>query len=56
VGSWGMSVGVGYDSTDDLREDFSGGIEGPGSAGGGDGGALGLKDGMAMGMSLALGV
>lgn len=27
VGNWGILVGVGYESTDDLHENFSGGIE-----------------------------
>ena len=53
VGSCGPSVGVGYESTDDLRDDFSGGtVE---VADGGDGGAPGPKDGMAVGMLLVLG-
>ena len=52
VGSCGPSVGVGYESTDDLRDDFSGGtVE---VADGGDGGAPGPKDGMAVGMLLVL--
>ena len=51
--SWGGSVGVGYDSTDDLRDDFSGGIEGV--ADGRDGGALGPNDGTAAGILLVLG-
>jgi len=53
VGSWGGSVGVGYESTDDLRDDFSGGIRVV--VDGGDGGAPGPKDGIAVGMLLVLG-
>lgn len=44
---------MGYESTDDLRDDFSEGIEEV--ADGGDGGAPGPKDGMAVGMLLVLG-
>ena len=44
---------MGYDSTDDLRDDFSGGTGEV--ADGGDGGAPGPKDGMAVGMLLVLG-
>jgi len=53
VGSWGTSVGVGYESTEDLCDDFSWGIEEV--VDGGDGGAPGPKDGMAVGMLLVLG-
>jgi hypothetical protein len=44
---------VGYESTDDLRDDFSWGIVEV--VDGGDGGAPGPKDGMAVGMLLVLG-
>jgi hypothetical protein len=54
VGSWGPSVGVGYDSTDDLRDDFSEGIVEV--ADGGDAGAPGPNDGMAVGILLVLGL
>ena len=50
VGSWGTSVSVGCKSTNDLRD---GGIEEV--VDGGDGGAPGPKDGMAVGMLLVLG-
>jgi hypothetical protein len=53
VGNWGTSVGVGYESTEDLRDDFSVGIKVV--ADGGDGGAPGPNDGMAVGMLLVLG-
>ena len=53
VGSWGTSVGVGYESTDDLRDDFSEGIKV--LADSGDGGALGPNNGMAVRMLLVLG-
>ena len=36
VGSWGTSVGVGYDSTGDLRNDSSGGIREDRDCGGGE--------------------
>ena len=42
VGSWGTLVGAGYESTDDLRNDFSGGIEEV--VNGGDVDAPGPKD------------
>ena len=44
---------MGYDSTDDLRDDFSVGTEEVDD--GGDWGATGPKDGMAVGMLLVLG-
>jgi len=44
---------MGYESTKDLCDDFSWGIEE--AVDGGDGGAPGLKDGMAVGMLLVLG-
>lgn len=44
---------MGYESTDDLLDDFSGGTEEV--ADGGDGGAPGPKDGIAVGMLLVLG-
>jgi hypothetical protein len=44
---------VGYESTDDLRDDLSEGTED--MVDGGDGGAPGPKDGMAVGMLLVLG-
>jgi hypothetical protein len=44
---------VGYDSTDDLRDDFSGEVEVV--VDGGDGGAPGPNDGMAVGILLVLG-
>jgi len=50
--SRGASVSAEYESTDDLRSDFSGGIREV--AGGGDGGALGPKGGMAVGMLFVL--
>jgi len=53
VGSWRTSVGVGYESTDDPCDDFSGGIEEVVDRG--DGGAPGPKDGMAVRMLLVLG-
>ena len=54
VGSCGPSVGVGYESTDDLRDDLSRGtVE---IADGRDGGVPGPKDGMAVGMLLMLGI
>ena len=53
VGSWGTSADVGYGSADDLRDDFSGGIEVV--ADGGEVGAPGPKDGMVVGMLLVLG-
>jgi hypothetical protein len=53
VGSWEGSVGVGYESTDDLRNGFSEGtVE---DVNGGDGGAPGTKDGITGGMLLILG-
>lgn len=52
VGSWGPSIGVGYKSTDDLRDHLSGGtVE---VADGGDSGAPEPKDEMAVGMLLVL--
>ena len=53
VGSWGTLVGVGFESTDDLRNDFSWGIEEV--VNGGDVGAPGPKDGMVVEMLLVLG-
>ena len=53
VGSWGGSEGVWYESTDDLRDDFSAGMRV--FVDGGDGGAPGPKDGIAVGMLLVLG-
>ena len=53
MGSWGTSVGVEYESTDHLRDDFPREIEEV--VDGGDGGAPGPKDGMAVGMLLVLG-
>ena len=44
---------MGYDSPDDLRDDFSWGIGEV--VDGGDGGAPGPNDGMAVGMLLVLG-
>ena len=44
---------MGYEPTDDLCDDFSGGTGEV--ADGGDGGALGPKDGMVVGMLLVLG-
>jgi hypothetical protein len=44
---------VGYESTDDLRDDFSGGTGEV--VDGGDGGAPGPKDGIAVGILLVLG-
>ena len=43
---------MGYESTDDLRDNFSEGTEEV--ADGGDGGVLGPKDGMVVGISLVL--
>ena len=52
MGSWGPSIWIGYESTDDLRDDLSGGtVE---VADGGDSAAPEPKDGMAVGMLLAL--
>ena len=51
-GSCGTSVGVGYDSTEDRREDFSDGVVE--TAEDTDGGTLGLNDGMAAGRLLML--
>jgi hypothetical protein len=51
VGSWGTSVGVGYDSTDDLRDEGTEEV-----VDGGDGGAPGPKDGIAVGILLVLGL
>lgn len=48
-----MSFGVGYDSTNNLRNSFSGGTVKVTE--GGDGGALEPNDGMAVGMLLVLG-
>ena len=53
VDSWETSVDVGYGSTDDLRDGFSGGIGVVADIGEG-GGAPGPKDGMAVGMLLIL--
>ena len=53
VGSWGTSVGVGHDSTDDLCDNFSVGTEEVDD--GRDWGATGPKDGMAVGILLVLG-
>ena len=53
VGSCRPSVGAGYKSTDDLRNDFSRRtVE---VTDGGDGGVPGPKDGMTVGMLLVLG-
>ena len=52
VRSCGPSVGVGYESTNDLHDDFSRGTMEV--ADGGDGGVPGPKDGMAVGMLLML--
>ena len=54
MGSWGTSAGAGHDPTNGPRKDSSEGIEG--TADGGDEGALGPKDGMAMGMLPILGL
>jgi hypothetical protein len=53
VGSWGGSVGVGYESTAGLRKIFSEGTVK--IVDGGDGGILGLEDGMSVGILLVLG-
>jgi hypothetical protein len=49
----GTFIGVGYESTDDLRDEFSKRIREV--ADDGDGGTLGPDDGMVVGMLLVLG-